>query len=111
MVKVPWRTAADAATHLSRSHHFRATLWPREESPRRLGAEESLCWRSGACPQSPIPLPSTIQDPGRNAQDRCDEALGVGLGVGLVGGLVFALVLPNLNPRRSLTLILRAGPP
>ena len=32
---------------------LRAALWPREESPRRLGAEESLRWRSGAWPKSP----------------------------------------------------------
>ena len=43
------------------SRLLRAALWPREESPRRLGAEESLRWRSGACPKSPIPLPLTIQ--------------------------------------------------
>ena len=57
MVKVPWLTAADAATH-----HWKPSRLPsgREENPRRLGAEESLRWRSDAWPKSPILLPLTI---------------------------------------------------
>ena len=36
---------------------LRATLWAREESPRRVDAGERLRWRSDANPTSPIPPP------------------------------------------------------
>ena len=40
-----------------------AALWPREESPRRVGARESPRWRSGACLKPPIPPPLTLYVP------------------------------------------------
>jgi hypothetical protein len=64
MVRVPWLTAAAAATHRSGSPAACSGLpsGPEESrSPRRVGADKRLRWRSGSCLRSPIRLRLTIQ--------------------------------------------------
>ena len=66
MAKVPWLNFRGPPQPLKPSRLLGAALWPREESPHRLGAEESLRWRSGACPKSKSLLPLTYLWPSRH---------------------------------------------
>ena len=61
MFKVPLLAAARTATRRSRGRLFGASLSAPDESPRGADAEERLRQCSGACPESPISLPLTVQ--------------------------------------------------